>query len=72
MMSFKELREKAGMGPVVKKFTAGRSKVTITKNGNKFAAHIGSELLGDDFPSEKEAEKSAKDFVKLMREEYHI
>ncbi len=73
MLRFSELMEKLDPGyKQVKKFKGGKRKnneVIIAKKGNKFAAYIKGELLDNSFKSQKDAEKAANDFMKLMGEE---
>ena len=72
MLKFAELREKLDPGfKQVKKFKAGKKKneVIIAKKSNKFAVYIKGELLDNIFRSQKDAEKAANDFIKLMGED---
>ena len=76
MLKFTELREKAtliGSGEKpVKSYKGGKKKnidIVITQKGNKFGVYINKEKLDDNFKNEKEAEKNANEFIKLMGEE---
>jgi hypothetical protein len=76
MVSFIELREKAlklaSGEKQVKQYRGGKRKqldVVIAKKSNKFSVYINGEKLDDNFRNEKEAEKSAAEFIKLMGEE---
>lgn len=70
MKAFEELRESVkALSEKTKNLRVGRHKVAISKKNNKFVVHINNELLDSDFKSEKDAEKSAKDFIELMGEE---
>ena len=75
MITFTELREKVKLASgekQIKSMKAGKKKnvdVVITKKSNKFAVYINGDKLDDSFKNEKEAEKSANDFIKLMGEE---
>lgn len=72
MLSFVELREKVklkGGEKQVKSYKAGKRKdkeVILTKKGNNFSVYVDSELLDNDFKTEKEAEKAANDMLKLL------
>ena len=69
-LTFKELREKTEKESEVKKFKVGKNQIRVTKTGKgKFAVYIGKDKLDDNFASQKDAEKSARDFIKLMGEE---
>ena len=53
-------------------YKGGKKKtidIVITQKGNKFGVYINKEKLDDNFKNEKEAEKNANEFIKLMGEE---
>lgn len=72
-MNFKQLRKKLNEAAApsgekkIKDFKVGKSKTPamITKKGSKFVVYIDGTKL-DVFKSEKEAQKAADDFAKLM------
>jgi len=72
LKSFKELRENLLVEKDIKSFKVGKNVVKITANKNKFAVFINGEKLDDSFTSAGEAEKNAKDFIKLMGEELDL
>ena len=53
----------------VKKFKVGKANVTITSDKGKFGVYINGDKLDDKYKSAKDAEKTAKEFIKLMGEE---
>jgi hypothetical protein len=72
VLSFVELREKIklkGGEKEVKSYKAGKRKdkeVVISKKGSNYAVYVDSELLDNDYKSEKEAQKAANDMLKLL------
>jgi len=73
MLTFVELREKLAAGEKeVKSLKLGKSKkvnVQIAQKGRDFSVYIDDNKLDDNYKSAAEAEKSAKEFIKLMGEE---
>ena len=60
MKTFKDLIKNL---VVEKNVMVGKSKIVVTKSGNRFKASIDGEHL-DDYESEKEAITMAKEFIK--------
>lgn len=52
-----------------KKFKVGKHSAEIKKVGSKFVAYVNNEILDSNYKSEKDAESSIKDFIKLMSED---
>jgi hypothetical protein len=69
MITFKSLRSSLAesIAEPVKTFNVGKkTKVIISKNGQKFALYINGELLDDTYTSVADAEAAAKEFADLL------
>jgi hypothetical protein len=69
MYSFRSIREKAKSshhGDMVFNRKVGRAQVMIHKESDEYVVYIDDDKL-DGYPSQEEAEKNAKEFVKQYK-----
>jgi ribosomal protein S9 len=72
-LTFSQLQEKLAAGEKeVRSYKLGKRKnvlVTVAQKGRAFTVYINGDKLDDNYKSQKDAEKSASEFIQLMGEE---